>query len=122
MYQATIKGDRLYHALSEGYGQEVETFGTIDEGETPMSLLNIALGSCVTMCVQGYYKRYQQIETLQTEVLTSYDKEHFDITIAIADKLDAAKEEAILNYVNQFCRVKALIKEEVTFCYQLKEL
>lgn len=51
MYQTTIKGDKPYHFLSKGYGAPVELFGYTEDGETPMSLVNIALASCVTMCL-----------------------------------------------------------------------
>ncbi len=47
MYQTTIKGDKRFHSLSEGYGAPVELFGYTEDGETPMSLVNIALASCV---------------------------------------------------------------------------
>ncbi|MBM7636439.1 OsmC family protein [Streptococcus saliviloxodontae] len=121
MYQSQIKGDKLYHATSVGYGQAVETFGDTQEGETPMSLLVIALGSCVTMCIQGYYKRYEKKETVQTELAISYDEGHFEFVIEIADDLTEQKKEAILGYVNQFCRVKALLREDLTFTYKLVE-
>lgn len=49
MYQITIKGDKRFHSLSEGYGSPVELFGYTEYGETPVSLVNIALASCVTM-------------------------------------------------------------------------
>ena len=42
MYQTTIKGDKRFHSLSEGYGAPVELFGYTEDGETPMSLVNIA--------------------------------------------------------------------------------
>ena len=44
MYQTTIKGDKRFHSLSEGYGAPVELFGYTEDGETPMSLVNIAFG------------------------------------------------------------------------------
>ena len=47
MCQTTIKGDKRFHSLSEGYGAPVELFGYTEDGETPMSLVNIALASCV---------------------------------------------------------------------------
>ena len=64
MYQTTIKGDKRFHSLSEGYGAPVELFGYTEDGETPMSLVNIALASCVTMCLQSYFAKYQGIEEL----------------------------------------------------------
>ena len=41
MYQTTVKGDKRFHSLSEGYGAPVELFGYTDDGETPMSLVNM---------------------------------------------------------------------------------
>ena len=64
MYQTTIKGDKRFHSLSEGYGAPVELFGYTEDGETPMSLVNIALASCLTMCLQSYFAKYQGIEEL----------------------------------------------------------
>ena len=43
MYQTKITGNRLYHTVSKGYGDSVTLFGKTDQGETPMSLLVIAL-------------------------------------------------------------------------------
>ena len=34
MYQTTIKGDKRFHSLSEGYGAPVELFGYTEDGET----------------------------------------------------------------------------------------
>ncbi|EHI69653.1 hypothetical protein ACVRY7_04935 [Streptococcus ictaluri] len=51
MYKSTIKGQGLYQTRTEGYGEAIDLFGTTDRGETPMSLMLIALSSCITMCV-----------------------------------------------------------------------
>ena len=32
MYQTTIKGDKRFHSLSEGYGAPVELFGYTEDG------------------------------------------------------------------------------------------
>ena len=44
MYQTTIKGDKRFHSLSEGYGAPVELFGYTEDGETPMSFGEHCLG------------------------------------------------------------------------------
>lgn len=35
MYQTTIKGDKPYHSLSEGYGAPVELLATLRMGKHP---------------------------------------------------------------------------------------
>ena len=37
----------------------VELFGYTENGMTPMSWVNIALATCVTMCLQSYFSNYQ---------------------------------------------------------------
>ncbi|WP_161980032.1 OsmC family protein [Streptococcus sp. S784/96/1] len=114
MYQTKITGDKLYHAVSSGYGTPVETFGTTDDGETPMSLLVIALSSCVTMCVQGYYKRRHGLESLKMETHTSYDDGKFELTIQLpAQLLAETNQEALRDYADRYCRVKSLLREDV---------
>ncbi|CYU81956.1 OsmC-like protein [Streptococcus suis] len=51
MYQTTVKGEGLFQALSQGYGEPVRAFGVTEQGETPVSLVNIGLAACITMCV-----------------------------------------------------------------------
>lgn len=114
MYQTKIKGDRLYHALSSGYGESVETFGFVEDGETPMSLLVIALSSCMTMCVQGYYKRMYDLEVFDMEVLASYNEDIFNLTVKLpAQLLSQADQEDLRAYANRHCRVKRLLREDV---------
>ena len=59
MYQTTIKGDKRFHSLSEGMEHLWNFLAIRKMGETPMSLVNIALASCVTMCLQSYFAKYQ---------------------------------------------------------------
>lgn len=113
MYQTTISGDRLYHTVSTGYGEPVELFGAVDNGETPMSLLNIALASCVTMCVQGYFKRFKNIVKMPVEVTASYEEERFSLMILLEEAVNQAEKEAILTYVSEQCRVKKLLRPDV---------
>ena len=98
MYQTTIKGDKRFHSLSEGYGAPVELFGYTEDGETPMSLVNIALASCVTMCLQSYFAKYQGIE---------------ELAIHLPEDLILEKEQELLAFVDDFCRVKKLFREDI---------
>lgn len=114
MYQTKITGDKLYHALSTGYGAPIETFGDVSQGETPMSLLVIALSSCVTMCVQGYYKRHHGLEALDMETTASYEDGRFSLQIFLpAQLLAETDQDALKAYANRHCRVKALLREDV---------
>lgn len=121
MYQTKIKGDILYRSVSQGYGAPVELFGDTGQGETPMSLVNIALASCVTMCVQGYYKKYHQLEELAIETTGTYVESSFQLTISLSSVLLAeTDEDALLAYADKYCRVKQLLKEEVVVELTLK--
>ncbi|MFC3929102.1 OsmC family protein [Streptococcus caprae] len=113
MYQTKITGDSLYHTTSQGYGDSVELFGAVDNGETPMSLVNIALASCVTMCVQGYFWKKQQVNKVAIETDCHYEDGQFDLTIAIDYTLTEQMRKDILAYANDYCRVKQLFKEEI---------
>ncbi len=114
MYQTKITGDKLYHAVSSGYGSPIETFGFVEKGETPMSLLVIALSSCVTMCIQGYYKRKHGLERFDMETVASYDDGTFELTIQLpAQLLAETNQEALRDYADRYCRVKSLLREDV---------
>lgn len=113
MYQTTIQGQGLYRACSQGYGEPVKTFGTIADGETPMSLLNIALASCVIICVQGYFKRHHDVENLEVNVSSSYEAEVFTLAIDLGQALDKATQEAVKAYITKHCRVKQLLRPEI---------
>ncbi|WP_394406005.1 OsmC family protein [Streptococcus sp. 20-1249] len=119
MYQTTIRGDKLYHSVSEGYGEPVELFGAVENGETPMSLLNIALASCVTMCVQGYFKRSQGIVQMDVAVDSSHEDEVFHLTVTLSEKVSERQEAEVLDYINQQCRVKKLLRTDVTINIEL---
>ena len=120
-YQTKISGDRLYHTMSTGYGAPVELFGFTKDGETPMSLLNIALASCVTMCVQGYFARFHQETVLTTLVAASYQEGHFDIRVGVAHALDDEMVAAILAYIDEHCRVKKALREDLTYAITIEE-
>ncbi|EPA2134147.1 OsmC family protein [Streptococcus pyogenes] len=122
MYQTKITGNRLYHTVSEGYGDSVTLFGKTDQGETPMSLLVIALSSCVTMCVQGFYHRQFQQDTLAVSVEASYEEEAFELLVRIDDVLDDKKKADLLAYIGTYCRVKRLLKPEVMVTIMLEGL
>lgn len=115
MYQIKMTGDYPYHAISSGYGEPVETFGVVEEGETPMTLLVIALSSCVTMCVQDYYKRRHGLESFKMETLASFEDDKFELTLKLpAQLLSETDQEVLRDYVNRYCRVKQLLREDVT--------
>ncbi|ESV53697.1 peroxiredoxin [Streptococcus agalactiae LMG 14747] len=121
MYQTKVKGDKLYHTVSEGYGQSVELFGFTKDGETPMSLVNIALAACVTMCVQGYFARFHQETVLASLVDSTYDEGNFKVTISVAHKLDEDIKVAILAYIDEQCRVKKILREDLVYDISLEE-
>ncbi|MDV5972686.1 hypothetical protein FMV2238Y02_03450 [Streptococcus canis] len=120
MYQAKITGNSLYHTVSEGYGEAITLFGKTDQGETPMSLLVIALSSCVTMCVQGFYHRQFKQDKLAISVAASYEEETFELLVRIDDALDDKKKADLLAYIGTYCRVKQLLKPEVTVAITLE--
>lgn len=113
MYQTTIKGDKRYHSFSEGYGAPVELFGYTEDGETPMSLVNIALASCVTMCLQSYFAKFQGKEELAIRVDSSYEEGHFKLKIHLPEDLAIENEDKLLAFVDEFCRVKKLFREDI---------
>ncbi|HFU4222822.1 TPA: OsmC family protein [Streptococcus suis] len=115
MYQTTVKGEGLFQARSQGYGDPVRTFGVTDKGETPVSLVNIGLAACVTMCVQGYYASQEGNKTMPVQVACQLEDGKFDLKIALAEQVSAEKQAAILAYVDQKCRVKALLREDISY-------
>ena len=51
---------------------------------TPMSWVNIALASCVTMCLQSYFSNYQEIEELAIQVDSkNLFREDIDVDISL---------------------------------------
>ncbi|HEL2402975.1 TPA: OsmC family protein [Streptococcus suis] len=115
MYQTTVTGEGLFQALSQGYGDPVRTFGVTDKGETPVSLVNIGLAACVTMCVQGYYASQEGNKTMPVQVACQLEDGKFDLKIALAEQVSAEKQAAILAYVDQKCRVKALLRDDISY-------
>ncbi|HFI2447385.1 TPA: OsmC family peroxiredoxin [Streptococcus suis] len=115
MYQTTVKGKGLFQAISQGYGEPVHTFGVTKKGETPVSLVNIGLAACVTMCVQGYYASQEGNKTMPVQVACQLEDGKFDLKIALAEQVSAEKQAAILAYVDQKCRVKALLRDDISY-------
>lgn len=114
MYQTIVKGDALFQATSAGYGNPITSFGLTEKGETPVSLVNIALAACVTMCVQGYYASQENNKTIPVQVESQLENDRFDLTIAIAEAVSSEKQAAILTYVDKKCNVKVLLREDLT--------
>lgn len=119
MYQTRIKGEGLYQASVEGYGKGLQLFGQTQDGETPMSLVNVALSSCITMCVQGYFARYQQKDQLELTVDSDYEPDKFQLTIHLAEPLSDGEQEKLLVYIDQHCRVKKLLRPDVEVVIKL---
>ncbi len=115
MYQTTVKGEGLFQALSQGYGEPVRTFGVTEKGETPVSLVNIGLAACVTMCVQGYYASQEGNKTMPVQVESRLDNQRFEVLIGIGESVSAQKQKEILAYVEKKCKVKALLREDLQF-------
>ena len=66
---------------------------------TPMSWVNIALASCVTMCLQSYFSNYQEIEELAIQVDSSYEEGHFKLDIHLPKDLNSDNEQEILSFL-----------------------
>ncbi|HFI0112929.1 TPA: OsmC family protein [Streptococcus suis] len=115
MYQTTVKGESLFQAVSQGYGEPVRTFGVTEMGETPVSLVNIGLAACVTMCVQGYYASQEGNKTMPVQVSSQLEDRQFEVSIRLAEKVSEEKQAAILAYVEQKCKVKALLSDDISF-------
>ncbi|HFU4218831.1 TPA: OsmC family peroxiredoxin [Streptococcus suis] len=115
MYQTTVKGEGLFQALSQGYGEPVRTFGVTEKGETPVSLVNIGLAACITMCVQGYYASQEGNKTMPVQVESRLDNQRFEVLIGIGESVSAQKQKEILAYVDQKCRVKALLSDDISY-------
>lgn len=115
MYQTTVKGEGLFQAISQGYGDPIRTFGVTDKGETPVSLVNIGLAACITMCVQGYFASHKGNKTMPVQVESRLDNQRFEVLIGIGESVTAQKQKEILAYVEQKCKVKALLSDDISF-------
>lgn len=114
MYHSRVSGRGLFQAVSEGYGQPIETFGRTDQGETPVSLINIALAACVTMCVQGYFAKYHHQYDMAVETHAKHMAGRFELTVALDELLTPDVEEALRAYVDDRCRVKQLLRPDLS--------
>lgn len=112
MYQVNLKGDGLYQVLARGYGEELTLYDQTDEGETPMSLLLMALSSCVTMCIQGYYARQGQEQPVLA-VSARYADEQFSLVITLPQELSPIQEQVLRRAIDQHCRVKRLLRDDI---------
>lgn len=114
MYDSRVEGHALFEVTSQGYGQPITTFGVTDKGETPMSLVNIALASCVTMCVQGYFAKWQSRKDIRIATDSSYREGNFTLTVLLEEELTAELEAEVRAYVAERCRVKQLFREDIS--------
>ncbi|MGT2925925.1 OsmC family protein [Streptococcus cuniculipharyngis] len=120
MYQTSIIGQGLYRAKARGYGQELDLFGNTAAGETPMSLVNVALASCVTMCAQGYFARYHEQDNVPIEVTSSYEAEQFILLLTCSQPLKEEHKRALTAYIEQHCRVKKLLNDTIGISITIK--
>jgi salt-stress induced protein len=86
-----------------------------------MSLVNIALASCVTMCLQSYFAKYQGIEELAIQVDSNYEEGHFTLAIHLPKDLILENEQELLAFVDNYCRVKKLFREDIKVDISLAE-
>lgn len=112
MYRHYIQGKKTFVNQIEGYGAPIQTYFSTEDGETPMSLLNAALGSCMLMCVQGYLKS-QGYEDKLVEMAIQYEAPDFHATIMLPEALSKIDQAALLSYIDRQCRVKKLLKYEI---------
>lgn len=123
MYHTTITGEYLYHTQAHGYGQPVELFGQTTDGDTPVSLLNTALASCVAMCVQSYFKSKQGLDQLDLTLTSNldYERKHFELSLTLPEdqQLTSQQEAELKAFVHKACRVQTFFSEEVTLSLQL---
>ncbi|EGJ26782.1 OsmC family protein [Streptococcus porcinus] len=122
MYQTEIRGDYLYHTKSKGYGAEIELFGATDDGETPMSLLNIALASCVTMCIQSYFKTYEKMDELSLKTESHYDNRAFTLTVHMKVQLSQQQQNQLMAFIKKKCRVSKLLAPDVAIKIDFKTI
>ncbi|HFH9837439.1 TPA: OsmC family peroxiredoxin [Streptococcus suis] len=122
MYQTIVKGEKLFQAVSQGYGEPVRTFGVTEQGETPVSLVNIGLAACVTMCVQGYYASQEGNKTMPVQVSSQLNNRNLVLNIGLTETISQEKKEAILAYVEQKCKVKALLSDTLQYEFSFYQL
>ncbi len=113
MYKTKVTGAALFQATAAGYGQPIATFGSTQKGETPVSLVNVALAACVTMCVQGYYASQENNQTMPVEVESQLEDGQFELSIGLGEKVSPDKQARILAYIDQKCNVKNLLREDL---------
>ena len=54
-------------------------------------------------------------KTMPVQVESRLDNEHIEVLIGIGEEVSSEKQEKILAYVEQKCKVKALLKESIIF-------
>ncbi len=121
MYQSHVEGRSLFEVVSSGYGEPITSFGLVEHGETPVSLLNIALASCVTMCVQGYFAKVQHRNDVKVVVDSQLDFEKKSVVLFLDLDVQLTEEvkDDLANYIEEKCKVKQLLREDlaVTWSY-----
>lgn len=121
MYQSHVESRSLFEVVSSGYGESITSFGLVEQGETPVSLLNIALASCVTMCVQGYFAKVQHKNDVKVVVDSQLDFEKKSVVLFLDLDVQLTEEvkDDLANYIEEKCKVKQLLRDDlaVTWSY-----
>ncbi|MGT2932470.1 OsmC family protein [Streptococcus catagoni] len=120
MYQTKINSIGYLQTSSQAYGESVELFADTDLGETPMSLVTIALASCVNMCVQSFfYHRFSQKDVqVRTNAQLSERSVFLQIEILGQDTLEVASKEQLISFIESHCKVKKLLATDIHFDYE----
>ena len=77
--------------------------------------MNIALASCVTMCSTDVnFAKYQGIVgACYSNLNSNYEEDHFTLAIHLPEDLILENEQELLAFVDNFCRVKKLFREDI---------
>lgn len=81
-------------------------------GTSPMGILNVALSSCIIMCIRGYYIK-NKIKDVNIEITNEYEENRYNVLAEINRKIDENEEKAIREYIKEKCNVSKMLKESI---------
>ena len=67
----------------------------------------------MTICLQCYFAKYQWIDELAIQVVSNYEEGHFTLEIQLPEELILENEQELLTFVDNYCRVKKLFREDI---------
>lgn len=123
MYHTKINGTKRFSLQSKGYGESIQLYGDTKQGETPVSLLNIALASCVGMCVQSYFYQKSK-EEIEINVLSDFEpeKKETNLLIQVNQKITAELENDLLVFIEEKCRVKKVLHQDFVWVIRFESM